>query len=176
MKTSMSCVFFLSILLGLSGVVYAFDVAVTVSDVHICCRACERGIQGAVDLAEGVSAEIDADAGVVELTAPDGTAAQRAIDLISEAGFHGSVSRGEVRFKDDSGAPEGTVKRVKVKGIHNCCAGCADAIRDAVDQVEGVEEYAINKKATSFEVSGDFSARSLVKALNAAGFHIQVAH
>ena len=41
-------------------------------------------------------------------------------------------------------------------------------------KVEGVKEDTAKAKQDTFEVTGDFDAEALVKALNAAGYHVKV--
>jgi len=73
-----------------------------------------------------------------------------------------------------SSIPRGRVKRLKVSGIHNCCDLCCEAIKEAIGTVDGVTADTATPGATTFEVTGDFPAAALVKALNAAGFSAQV--
>ena len=77
-------------------------------------------------------------------------------------------------IKDDSGATAGKVKSLTVTGIHNCCGACNAAIKNTVKKVDGVKSDTARPRTTSFRVSGDFDAAELVKALNAAGFHVKV--
>jgi periplasmic mercuric ion binding protein len=77
-------------------------------------------------------------------------------------------------MKAVSDIPPGKVKSLKVSGIHNCCGPCCEAIKGAIATVEGVTGDTARPRATSFEVTGDFHAADLVRALNAAGFSAQV--
>jgi len=61
-----------------------------------------------------------------------------------------------------------------VTGVHNCCGNCCKAIKETVKKVEGVKSDTAKPKENTFEVTGDFDAAELVKALNAAGFHVKV--
>lgn len=70
--------------------------------------------------------------------------------------------------------PAGKVKSLKLSGIHNCCQPCNQAIKGAIESVEGVTGDTATPHETSFEVTGDFSAAALVEALHAAGFHAEV--
>ncbi len=149
------------------------DVTVKLSDVHLCCGACVRGIENAVkDLKSTVS--IDKDLGTVTVKAADAAAAQQAVDAIAAAGYHGESDNATTKMKSDSGAPSGNVKRVSVSGVHNCCGGCAKAIVEAVKSVKGAAVGPLAGRATTFVVEGDFSAADLVKSLNGAGFHVKV--
>jgi len=79
-----------------------------------------------------------------------------------------------LKMKDDSGAEAGKVKSITVSGVHNCCGACCKAIKATVAKVEGVKGETAKPKLETFEVTGDFDAAELVKALNAAGFHVKV--
>ncbi len=61
-----------------------------------------------------------------------------------------------------------------VTGIHNCCNSCNNAIKGVLQKVDGVKENTATAKKDSFEVTGDFDAAELIKALNDAGFHVKV--
>jgi len=43
-----------------------------------------------------------------------------------------------------------------------------------VGKVEGVTGNTAKPKSDTFDVTGDFDAEELVKALNAAGYHVKV--
>jgi len=147
---------------------------VEVSGLHNCCGACLKGITKAVTSA-GAEAQIDASDDTLTITAPDTATAQKAVDNLAAAGYHGKVKGDGVTIKDDSGAPAGNVAKLEVTGAHNCCKGCSIAINDACKEIFGVSSVSIEPKKTSFTVEGDFDAQSLVKALNQAGFHVKVA-
>ena len=66
-----------------------------------------------------------------------------------------------------------TVKE-SLSGAHNCCGACCRGIKATVKKVEGVTGDTAKPKGDTFEVTGDFDAEDLVKALNAAGFHVKV--
>lgn len=76
--------------------------------------------------------------------------------------------------KVESLVPAGKVKNLKLTGIHNCCQPCNEAIKGAIQSVDGVTDDTATPHESSFEVSGDFSAAALVEALHAAGFHAEV--
>ena len=163
-------------LLGWMGLAAAAsaDVKVKLSDVHLCCGACVRDVNAAVKELAGVKLEVDKDGGTVTVNAADASAAQKALDAIAGAGYHGTSDHATLKIKDESGAKTGNVKRVEVSGVHNCCGGCTTAIKDAVQGVKGVKEHTLKNKATTFVVEGEFSASELVKALYDAGFHAKV--
>jgi copper chaperone CopZ len=83
-------------------------------------------------------------------------------------------------MKDDSGTvlpPK--AKAVKLssgtfKGAHNCCDACNKALKEAIKTVEGVESDDAAAKGASFTVKGAFDPAALVKAVNAAGYHVKL--
>jgi mercuric ion binding protein len=149
------------------------ETKVELKGVHICCGACEKAIGGVLDTA-GVKGTCDKGAGTVTFTAGDEKAAQKAVDALAAAGFHGTSSVAGVSIKDDSGAKAGKVKSLTVSGAHNCCPACCKALKGIVAKVDGVKSEDVKPKGTSFTVSGEFDAAALVKALNDAGFHVKV--
>jgi len=150
-------------------------VKVQLSDVHICCGACVKGIQNAVKDAGEAKVDIDRDGGSVTIETENDATAQKVVDAIAAAGYHGSSDHATIKVKEDAGAPSGKVTRLKLGGIHNCCGGCTNAIRDAVKGVSGVQADTLTNRATEFVVEGDFEAAEVIKALYAAGFHAKVA-
>lgn len=148
---------------------------VEITNVHLCCGACVGAIQKAVAKIDGLKAECDQDNGLVTLQAKDLATAQKGVDAIAEAGYHGAIEADNPKFPTTDGVPEGKVKSLKLEGIHNCCRGCTAAVVEAVEAVEGVEANTLKPRAKSFEVTGDFDAAALIKAVSAAGFHVKVA-
>ena len=112
--------------------------------------------------------------GTVTLTARDRATAQQALDAIANAGLHGETGDESLSMRTERDIPPGKVRRLTVSGIHNCCEPCYEAIKGAIDSVEGVSGDTAQPGRTTFEVTGHFSAVELVRALNAAGFHAKV--
>lgn len=168
-------------LLGLAslGLTLTFGVAraetkVELKGVHICCGACTRAIGDILKKVDGVTAKADQKGKTVSITAPDAATAQKAVDALAEAGFHGDTGSKEVTIKDDSGATKGKVKTLSLTGIHNCCNACARSIKETLKKVDGVTGDTAKAKVSDFEVTGDFDALEVIKALNAAGLHVKV--
>jgi copper chaperone CopZ len=145
-----------------------------VTGVHLCCQGCVDAVDAAVKRVAGATSRCDIEKQTVALTARDGAAAQKALDAIAAAGFHGRTDDAHLAMKAVSRIPRGRVKHLKVSGIHNCCDLCCEAIKGAIATVDGVAGDTATPGATTFEVTGDFQAAALVKALNAAGFGAQV--
>lgn len=150
------------------------DSTVTLSKLHLCCGACVAAVNKAVGSVDGASVEVDKAALSATITAADGETAQKAVDAVAAAGFHGVSDNDDIAMKNDSGATEGNVRRVVVSGLHNCCGGCNVAIKKALDTVDGVQANTAKPKSSTLVVEGNFDAQAVVKALNDAGFHVQV--
>ena len=150
------------------------EIKVELRGVHLCCQGCVDAADAALTSVEGVNSRSDMDNGTVTFTASDAAAAQKALDALAAVGFHGSTGNNQLAMRAVSGIPQGKVKTLKVSGIHNCCGPCCVAIKEAITTVEGVTGDTAKPRATSFEVTGDFYAADLVRALNSAGFSAQV--
>src|SRR5213596_3512881 len=55
----------------------AADTSVKLSNVHLCCNGCVKGVDKALSGVTGVKAQSDKDAGTVTLNVPDKAAAQK---------------------------------------------------------------------------------------------------
>ena len=150
------------------------ETKVELKGVHLRCPACVKAVGDTLKKVDGVKGTCNREKKTVTITAPDDKTAQKAIDALAEAGFHGDTGSKGVTVKEDSGVAKGKVKSLSVGGVHNCCNSCCKAIKETVKKVEGVTGDTAKPKADSFEVTGDFDAAELVKALNAAGFHVKV--
>ena len=159
---------------GMLGAAALAETKVEVKDVHLCCGACVKGVGKALKSVDGVKGVCDRDAGTVTITAADDAAAQKAIEALAAAGFHGSLETKAVHFPRDSGVTKGKVTSLTLTGVHNCCRSCCKAIKDAVKDVKGVTGDTAKPKSDTFEVTGDFEASDLVGALHKAGFHVKV--
>jgi periplasmic mercuric ion binding protein len=159
---------------GMLGAAALAETKVEVKSVHLCCGACVKGVSNALKDLDGVKGVCDRDAGTVTITATDDAAAQKAIEALAAAGFHGSLETKAVHFPRDSGVTEGKVTSLTLTNVHNCCRSCTKAIKDAVKEVKGVTGDTAKPKSETFEVTGDYEARDLVRALHKAGFHVKV--
>ncbi|HWA99660.1 MAG TPA: cation transporter [Pirellulales bacterium] len=150
------------------------EVQVELSAMHICCGACARGIEKAVQDLPGVKVTVDKGAATTTIVAENAAAAEKAIAAIAAAGFHGESDKQELAMKDDSGASSGKVARLELTNIHNCCGGCCKAAKEAVKGVAGVSGDSLKPKETTFVVEGSFSPAAVITALNDAGFHVKI--
>jgi mercuric ion binding protein len=160
-------------ILAFTGVAAA-ETKVELKGVHLCCPGCVMAVGNILKKVDDVKGMCDQKAGTVTLTAKDDAAAQKALDALAAGGFQGDTGNKDLAIKDDSGAEKGKVKTVTLTGIHNCCGQCTKGIKETVKKVAGVESDTAKAKEDTFEVKGDFDAAELVKALNAAGFHVKV--
>ena len=154
----------------------AAETTVELKSVHMCCEGCAKEVGEILKKVEGVSGvACDQKARTAKFTAADAKAAQRALDALAAAGFHGDTGGAkDFAFKDDSGVKAGKVKSLTVTGFHNSCGGCAKSFREAIKDVAGVTGDDAKARVTTCEVTGEFDAAELVKALNKAGFHVKV--
>ena len=150
------------------------DTTVELKGTHLCCGACVKAVNDTLKGIDGVTGKCDAKAKTVTITAKDDATAQKAIDALAAAGFHGETNSDKVKVPEDSGVKAGKVKTLTLTNVHNCCGACTSAIKNTLKKVEGVKGDTVKAKADTFEVTGDFDAEAVVKALNAAGFHSKV--
>jgi copper chaperone CopZ len=157
-----------------AGGAVAADTKVELKGTHLCCGQCVKAVGAILKNVEGVTGTCDQDAGTVTITAKDNAAAQKALDALAAGGFHGTTDNKELKIKDDSGVTKGKVKALTLTGIHNCCNSCTRAINATLGKVTGVTGNTAKAKSDTLTVSGDFDAEDVVKALNAAGYHVKV--
>jgi periplasmic mercuric ion binding protein len=150
------------------------ETKVELKGVHLCCPACAAAVKSALRDFDGVKASCDQKKKIVTISAPDDNAAQKALDALAAHGFHGDSGNSTLKIKEDSGATTGKVTSVTLMGVHNCCRSCNKAIKNAIKNVDGVTGDTAKPKTGSLTVTGNFDAVELIKALNAAGFHVKV--
>ena len=156
------------------GAVALAETKVEVANVHLCCPACVKAVNAALKDIEGVKGVCDQKGKTITITAADDAAAQKGIEALAAAGYHGKLETKAVHFPRDSGATKGKVSSLTLTGIHNCCGACNKAIKTAVKKVPGVTGDTAKPKGDTFEVTGDYEATELIRALHAAGFHVKV--
>jgi len=150
------------------------ETKVELTNVHLCCGACVSAANKILKGVEGVTGTCDQNGKKITITAPDDATAQKALDALAAGGFHGETGSKTLTIKDDSGATSGKVSKLKVVAIHNCCPACTRDIKKALKKVDGVKEDTAVPRKNSFEVTGDFDAAQVIKALNEAGYHAKV--
>ncbi len=150
------------------------ETKVELKNTHLCCGACVKAANDILKGVEGVTGKPDQKAKSITITAKDDATAQKAIDALAAGGFHGDTGSKTVTVKDDSGVKKGKVKSLTVTDVHNCCGACTNGIKSALKKVAGVTGDTVKARSTTFEVTGDFDAEAVIKALNDAGFHAKV--
>ena len=150
------------------------ETKVELKGVHLCCQGCVKEVGSILGKIDGVTPKCDQKNKTVTITATDDQAAQKALDALAKGGYYGDTGNAKLAIKDDSGATKGKVKTLTLTGIHNCCGNCCKAIKETVKKVDGTKSDDAKPKMDTFTVTGDFDAADLVKALNAAGFHVKV--
>lgn len=149
------------------------EVTVKISKMHLCCGACVKGVEGALEKVEGAKVEVNQDDASAVVTAPDAKTARRAIGAISRAGFHGQTDHKKLKMPENSGVKSGVIERLELVGVHNCCGGCNKAIKAAIASVDGVQADTAKAKSKTLVVEGKFDGLAVVNALNKAGFHVR---
>lgn len=156
----------------LTGAVIA-ETNVTVKKTHVCCPQCEKAIAKVFEKA-GVKGAASKDEGSITFTAADDKAAQKVLDDLAAAGWHGDTGQKDLKIKDDSGVKEGKVTTLTLTGAHNCCGQCTTAIKKALKKVDGVESDDAKAKAETITITGNFDGKAVLKELNDAGFHVTI--
>ncbi|MBI1840167.1 MAG: cation transporter [Verrucomicrobia bacterium] len=145
------------------------ETSVKLTGVHLCCGNCVKGADKAVTSVTGATSDTDKDARTITIKAADTATAQKAVDALVAAGYFGVASDSQIKVKAHAGAKKANVQSLKLNGVHLCCAKCVTAVNDAISKVDGVKANTAAKGAESFEVTGDFSPKDVIGALNKAG-------
>src|SRR6476646_2059721 len=101
MKTILT---FVVMAIGLAFSIQAADVSVKLSDVHLCCQGCVKGVRAAVGTVQGVTVEADKDEGTVSLSGPDQATVQKAAEALVAGGYFGRSSDASIQLKANAGA------------------------------------------------------------------------
>src|ERR1700733_424210 len=114
--------------LALTLSAWAGDTSVKLTDVHLCCPSCVKGVKKAVDGVEGVTCTASQDEGTVTLTATDTARVQKAADALVAAGYFGKSSDPAIKISAETGAKDQKVKSLEVENVHLCCGKCVKAV------------------------------------------------
>lgn len=153
----------------------AADQTVKLTDVHLCCQSCVKGVQSAIAKIPGVSAAPDQDEGAVALTAADKPTLQKGVDALVKAGYFGKSSDPEIKVVSNTGAMGHKVQTLEVEDVHLCCGKCVSAVNKALGSVSGVTTNTATKNAKAFTISGDFNDAEVFTALQNKGLTGRVA-
>jgi copper chaperone CopZ len=162
-------IIFTALALAFVMVAKAADLTVTITDVHICCQSCVKGVATAVADVKGLTAKADQDAGTVTLTGPDTATVQKGADALVAAGFFGKSSDPAIKLNTETGAKNQKVQSIKIEGLHLCCGKCVTAVNNVLGTVPGVTGNTAAKGAASFDVTGNFNDKDVFDALQKAG-------
>ena len=155
--------------LALAGSVRAADVSVTITDVHLCCQSCVKGVAKAEAKVAGLTAKADEDADTVTLTGPDTATVQKGADALVAAGYFGKCADATIKVNAATGAKNQTVQSINIEGVHLCCPKCVKAVNEALATVPGVTGNTAAKGAKTFAVTGNFNDQAVFDALQKAG-------
>jgi len=147
----------------------AADATVAITDVHLCCQSCVKGVAKAAANVNGLTATADEDAGTVTLTGPDTATVQKGADALVAAGFFGKSSDATIKLNADTGAKNQKVQSIRIKGLHLCCGKCVKTVNEVLGTVPGVTGNTAAKGAKTFEVTGNFNDKDVFDALQKAG-------
>src|SRR6266536_590168 len=84
--------------------VRAGEVSDKITDVHLCCPSCVKGVKKAVEGVQGATASANQDEGTVTLTGPDTATVQKAADALVAAGYYGKSSDAGIKLAANTGA------------------------------------------------------------------------
>ena len=155
--------------LAFASVAAAADVTVQLSNVHLCCNSCVKGVDKAVATVAGAKATSSRDDDTVTITAADQATAQKAVNALTAAGYFGVSNNPAIKVDASTGATDAKVQTLTVSDVHLCCQKCVTAVNHALDKVDGVKANTAEKDAKTFVVTGDFKPTEVFSALQDAG-------
>lgn len=155
--------------------VRAGEVSAKLTDVHLCCPSCVKGVKKAVEGVPGATASANQDEGTVTLTGPDTATVQKAADALVAAGYYGKSGDPAIKLNAETGAKDKNVKALEVENVHLCCGKCVKAVNTALGDVKGVTGNTATKGAKSFTINGDFNDKEVFTALQKNGLTGQAA-
>jgi copper chaperone CopZ len=159
-----------SVIAALALVVSAqAESSVKLSNLHLCCNSCVKGVEKAAGTVSGATVAVDKDGGTATITAADKATVQKTVDAIISAGYFGTPSDDGFKATASYGA-DGKVSSLKVEGVHLCCKKCVKGVNAALEGVSGYKSTDAVEKQTSFTITGDVSPKEVMAALNKAGF------
>ena len=147
----------------------AAESSVKLTEVHLCCESCVKGVTKAVSKVSGVTATSDMDDKTISLAGPDTATLQKAVDALTAAGYYGKSSDAAITVSSATGAKDHKVKMLEVNDLHLCCGSCVKAVNKALGSVSGVTGNTAAKGAKSFTMSGDFNDKEAMDAFQKAG-------
>lgn len=165
-KATLACLVF-SLASGAAAL--AADVSVQLSNVHLCCGSCVKGVNSVIATVSGAQATANKDDGTVSITAADTATVQKAVDALVAAGYFGVSNNPAIKVDAGPGAKDATVKSLTITQVHLCCPKCVTTVNRALGNVSGVTGNTAAKGVESFVVTGDFNAKAVIEALREEG-------
>src|SRR6185295_1988720 len=111
MKNLFACIVIASVM---TLAVYA-ETSTKISEVHLCCPSCVKGVEKAVADFQGVTATVDKDAGTVPLTGPEKSTVQKAAHALFAASYFEKSRATGIKILNDPGAKGKKVQTLKLE-------------------------------------------------------------
>ena len=164
-------IFFLSLVaaFGVTAAVRGDESSVKLSDVHLCCQSCVKGVAAATSKIKGLTATADQDDGTITLKGPDVATVQKGVDALTDAGYFGKSSDPAIKVNAQTGAKDQKVQSLEIENVHLCCGKCVKSVNEALSAVSGVKTNTAAKGAKMFTVTGDFNQKEVFTALQKEG-------
>lgn len=149
------------------------ETKVKLSDVHLCCGACQKGVERAVSKVSGSSVQVDRKAGSVVVSAGDAATVKKALNAIGRAGYYGKSNNSKLQIAEGK-VGNGRLNNASVSGAHLCCGKCVKAIDEVVASVNGATGHDAKKGSKTFTIKGSYSAKELAAAFHKQGLSAQI--
>ncbi|HEY1169773.1 MAG TPA: cation transporter [Verrucomicrobiae bacterium] len=149
------------------------ETKVKLTNVHLCCGSCVKGIESSVSKVEGATVVASQDDGTVTVTAKDDDTAKKAVNAVGKAGYYGKSDHAKIKINNDK-IDDTKVASLKITGLHLCCGKCVKAFDAAVKKVDGVTEHNAENKGKEATIKGNFSPKALIASLNEAGLNAKL--
>ena len=175
MKTTKYLIATIAAAFALTLAARADDVSAKITDTHVCCGGCVKSVAKIIATVPGATGSASEDDSTISLSGPDTATVQKAADALVAAGFYGKSSNPDIKIVADTGATGAKVQTLKVEGVHICCGHCVKDINEALTAVPGVTGNDAAKGATSFTVTGNFTDKDVLDALQKIGLTGKVA-
>jgi periplasmic mercuric ion binding protein len=166
LKTALASLF---VSLASGAAALAADATVQLSNVHLCCGSCVKGVDSVIATVSGAQATANKDEGTVDIAAADTATVQKAVDALVAAGYFGVSNNSDIKVDAAISAKDEIVQSLHITRVHLCCPKCVTAVNRALGTVAGVTGNTAAKGVSSFDVTGNFSAKAVIEALRAEG-------
>jgi periplasmic mercuric ion binding protein len=144
---------------------------VKVTGVHLCCKACVKAAEEALDVDGVTDFSVDRESRTIVIVTDD---AEAALAALTNAGFYGRIA-GRPEPESPAIKDESAAKSFQLTRTHLCCGQCQKAIVAAIRSVPNVETVEIEDEVLTVTANRDGVRPSKVlDAIHKAGFHAQV--